>query len=69
MVIEVGVRELRRNLGSYARRAAGGELFVITQRGVPVAQLRSFMGDESRERDSGVKSELGGTHNTARDST
>ena len=35
----VGVRELRRNLGAYLRRALAGERFEVTVRGTPVALL------------------------------
>ncbi len=35
----IGIREMRRNLSRYARRARGGESFVITDRGTEVAQL------------------------------
>ena len=35
----VGVRELRQNLSVYLRRVADGEAFVVTERGVPVAEL------------------------------
>lgn len=35
----VGVRELRRNLGVYLRRARQGEALDVTDRGVPVAAL------------------------------
>lgn len=35
----VGIREMRQNLSRYARRARGGESFVITDRGSEVAQL------------------------------
>jgi prevent-host-death family protein len=35
----VGIRQMRQNLSRYARRARAGESFVITDRGVEVAQL------------------------------
>lgn len=35
----VGVRELRRNLSVYLRRALAGERFEVTVRGTPVALL------------------------------
>ena len=35
----IGVSELRRNLGAYARRAKKGERLLITNRGRPVAEL------------------------------
>jgi prevent-host-death family protein len=39
MDTRVGIRELRRNLSAYLRRAAQGERFVVTSRGQPVAEL------------------------------
>ncbi len=35
----IGVRELRRDLGTYVRRAAGGEAVVVTIGGQPMARL------------------------------
>jgi antitoxin (DNA-binding transcriptional repressor) of toxin-antitoxin stability system len=35
----VGIREMRQNLSRYARRASGGESFVITDLGAEIAQL------------------------------
>lgn len=35
----VGIREMRQNLSRYTRRASSGESFLITDRGVEVAQL------------------------------
>lgn len=35
----IGVRELRSNVASVLRRAAGGERIVVTMNGEPVAQL------------------------------
>ncbi|MGH2968298.1 MAG: type II toxin-antitoxin system Phd/YefM family antitoxin [Solirubrobacteraceae bacterium] len=35
----VGIREMRQNLSRYARRARGGESFLITDRGSDVARL------------------------------
>lgn len=35
----VGIRELRQNLSRYAKRAADGESFVVTDRGTEIAQL------------------------------
>jgi prevent-host-death family protein len=37
---QVGVRELRQNLSVYLRRVKGGETLQVTERGVPVAELR-----------------------------
>jgi prevent-host-death family protein len=36
---EIGIRELRQNLSVYIRRVAGGERFVVTDHGEPVALL------------------------------
>ncbi len=35
----VGIREMRQNLSRFAKRARGGESFVITDRGNEIAQL------------------------------
>lgn len=35
----VGVRELKAHLSSYLERVAGGEAWVVTDRGQPVARL------------------------------
>ncbi|KPF58627.1 hypothetical protein IP88_16470 [alpha proteobacterium AAP81b] len=37
--IQIGVRELRRDLGSYLRRAAAGESITVTSRGRPIAEV------------------------------
>lgn len=37
--MEVGIRELKASLSAYLRRAAGGELITVTDRGRPVAVL------------------------------
>ena len=36
----VGVRELRQNLSVYLRRVKDGETLEVTERGLPVAELR-----------------------------
>lgn len=38
-MLTVGIREMRQNLSSYAKRAREGESFVITDRGTEVARL------------------------------
>lgn len=38
-MIEIGVRELKRDLSAYLERAAGGEQIRITKRGKPLADL------------------------------
>ena len=43
----VGIREMRQNLSRYTRRTRGGESFVITDRGQPVAQLTPAPGRAS----------------------
>lgn len=40
--MEVGVRELKAKLSEYLRRAAEGEVVVVTDRGRPVARLVSY---------------------------
>ena len=35
----IGIRQMRQDLSRYARRARGGESFVVTDRGVEIAQL------------------------------
>jgi len=37
--MDVAIRELKANLSAYVRRAAGGELITVTDRGRPVAVL------------------------------
>lgn len=37
--VEIGIRELRLRLADWIDRASGGETFVITERGRPVARL------------------------------
>jgi prevent-host-death family protein len=38
--ITVGCRELKTRLGTYMRRVKAGATFVVTERGVPIAELR-----------------------------
>lgn len=40
MAARVGARELKARLGAYIRRVRAGEILVITERGLPVAELR-----------------------------
>ncbi len=48
--VTVGARELKTRLGAYLRRVQEGQRIVVTERGTPVAELRSLRtGDESRE--------------------
>jgi antitoxin (DNA-binding transcriptional repressor) of toxin-antitoxin stability system len=37
--LQIGVRELRRDLGAYLRRAAAGESITVTSRDKAIAQL------------------------------
>jgi len=39
MATTVGIRELKNNLSAFVRRAAGGEVVVVTAHGRPVARL------------------------------
>ena len=43
----VGVRELKTRLGTYLRHVRGGQTLVITDRGLPVAELRPIAADAS----------------------
>ena len=38
--VSVGSRELKTRLGTYLQRVRGGQSFVVTDRGEPVAELR-----------------------------
>ena len=40
-MLEIGVRELKRDLSAYLERAANGESIRITKRGKPIADLTS----------------------------
>jgi prevent-host-death family protein len=42
----VGARELKTRLGAYLRRAREGQRIVVTDRGIPVAELRGMRTDE-----------------------
>lgn len=42
----VGSRELKTRLGQYLNRVRGGETILVTDRNVPVAELRPLSGDE-----------------------
>lgn len=52
MAITVGSRELKNRLGSYLRQVGSGATIVVTDRGTPVAELRSVQpaGAEEQER-------------------
>jgi prevent-host-death family protein len=46
----VGARELKTRLGTYLRRVREGERILVTDRGIPVAELRGLgAGNETRE--------------------
>jgi prevent-host-death family protein len=46
----VGARELKTRLGTYLRRAREGQRILVTDRGIPVAELRGLgAGHETRE--------------------
>ena len=46
----VGARELKTRLGTYLRRVRGGQRILVTDRGVPVAELRGLRaGEETLE--------------------
>jgi prevent-host-death family protein len=42
--MNVGIRELKAHLSEYVRKAAGGELILVTDRGRPVARLSGLGG-------------------------
>ncbi len=47
-VATVGARELKTRLGTYLQRVRLGQRIVVTERGIPVAELRSLReGDEN----------------------
>ncbi len=49
-VATVGARELKTRLGTYLRRVRGGQRILVTDRGVPVAELRGLRaGEETLE--------------------
>jgi prevent-host-death family protein len=46
----VGARELKTRLGTYLRRVREGQSILVTDRGIPVAELRGLSaGNETRE--------------------
>lgn len=46
----VGARELKTRLGTYLRRVRGGRRILVTDRGIPVAELRGLgIGEETLE--------------------
>ena len=51
--VTVGARELKARLGTYLRRVRDGRRIVVTERGTPVAELRSL-----REGDDGLDARL-----------
>lgn len=42
--MDVGIRELKAHLSEYVRKAVGGELILVTDRGRPVAKLEGLGG-------------------------
>ena len=46
--VTVGARELKTRLGAYLRRVQEGQRIVVTERGTPVAELRSLRARETR---------------------
>lgn len=48
--VTVGARELKTRLGTYLRRVRDGQRILVTDRGVPVAELRGLRaGEETLE--------------------
>lgn len=45
--MRVGARELKNRLGSWLARVRAGEVVIVTERGVPVAELRAITGGGS----------------------
>jgi prevent-host-death family protein len=45
----IGIRELKTRLGTYLRLVQNGERIVVTDRGRPVAELRSIAGTEDED--------------------
>jgi prevent-host-death family protein len=43
----VGARELKTRLGTYLRRVREGQRIVVTERGMPVAELRGLSPDDA----------------------
>jgi prevent-host-death family protein len=43
-MVYVGIREFKNNLSQYVRKVKRGEMFIVTERGKPVARL---MGQEA----------------------
>lgn len=48
LLARVGARELKTRLGTYLRRVREGQRIVVTERGTPVAELRSLAPDDER---------------------
>jgi prevent-host-death family protein len=48
--MEIGIRELKAHLSEYVARVAAGEVFTVTDRGVPRAILAPVGGDGELER-------------------
>ena len=46
VTLQVGIRELRRDLSRYLRRVKGGERLVVTERGRPLAVLSPWVADD-----------------------
>jgi prevent-host-death family protein len=43
----IGIRDLRQRASEYLRRVKAGETFTVTERGIPVAELRPLSRHES----------------------
>ena len=48
--MDIGVRELKQHLSDYLERAARGETVIVTDRGVPKAQIIAVPGAASLQR-------------------
>jgi len=50
--MRVGTKSLKNNLSLYLRRVRAGETVTVTDRGVPVAELRAIFRPTDREADA-----------------
>jgi prevent-host-death family protein len=48
--MEVGIRELRRNLSGYLAKVSEGDEVIVTDRGTAVAKILSISGDRAGDR-------------------
>lgn len=58
--VAVGARELKTHLGAWLDRVRGGQHVVVTDRGVPVAELRPLSAEPDGLAERLARAELGG---------